>query len=393
MNALAPAKPKILAMLLGTLALCPWSPLLAQDHADDSYSAFNKAFLVKANGRTYYKINTVDSSIMRSWGQCLEIAVVEDVCERTHDSEQLNLLFDLLNNALLPENDGANWTRWDTWNDDIAWMGIAFIRGYEITGRHAYLDVAKDNWNRAYDRGWETTYGGGGIWEFMDNLKPGGKPSKNALSNDPMITIGCALYEATGDKNYLTKSKNIYAWVRARLFNPKTGQVNEGVSFPSYGASPSDGELLPSDNVYNSGSFVEAANCLYRWTGDKMYDDDALLAINHVVGAGPILHNDEETTDNQWAYRFIRGLSQFCTYNYWGELIPHSTTTTYYAWMLGNANAAWDQRDSQGLTWNNWTKPTNDTTPNPPNGVECSSAVSIWQELANVPQEDRIVRQ
>jgi predicted alpha-1,6-mannanase (GH76 family) len=373
-------------MLAITVTSLP-STLCAQNQADDTYNAFNAAFLVKSQGKTYYKSSTVDSSILRSWGQCLEIAVVEDVYERTYDPEQGSLVNSLLNNAMLPENDGKDWTRWDTWNDDIAWMGIAFIRGYKITGRSTYLTVVENNWNSAYDRGWDKSYGGGGIWECMDNLKPGGKPSKCALSNNPMVTIGCALYQATGDETYLTKSEQIYAWVREHLFDQATGQVNEGLSFPGYDTDTKE-QVQRSDNVYNSGSFIEAANCLYEMTGDKMYYEDALRAIKHIVREGPILHNDAETSDNQWAYRFIRGLAQFCNDNhYWGEPIPGSGKITYYAWMLGNADAAWNSRDSLNLTWNDWTRPTTDPKPN---GVECSSAVSIWQALA-IPPEEQII--
>jgi predicted alpha-1,6-mannanase (GH76 family) len=346
--------------------------------ADQSYAAFLKAFLTNSSAGTYFKTSIKDQTLLRSWGACLEIGVVEDVYERTFDPEQRRLLIALLDNAILPQNDGPVWTSWDGWNDDVAWMGIAFMRGFKLTGHRDYLHAVETNWNNTYKRGWDTAYGGGGIWECMDNLKPGGQPSKCALSNNPFILIGCELYEATGDVSYLTKSQEIYAWVRSQVFDVKTGQVNEGVAFQGY-KTDITATLQPSDNVYNSGSFIEAANALYRETGDPMYFKDALLAINHIVNEGPILHNNAEDGGSQWAYRFIRGLSQFCTYNgYWNTSIPHYAKT-YYDWVLGNANAAWSKRDSFDLTWNEWNRVTTDLDPK---GVECSSAVAIWQELA-----------
>src|SRR6185437_7098206 len=97
------------------------------------------------------------------------------------------------------------------------------------------LNQAISAWNMAYNRGWDSALGGG-IWENMDL-----KDAKCALSNDPMIIAGAALYQITGQSAYLAKCENIYAWVRNNIFNPTNGQIYEGVR--------SNGTMLVSDNV------------------------------------------------------------------------------------------------------------------------------------------------
>ncbi len=99
-----------------------------------------------------------------------------------------------------------------------------------------------------------------------------------------------------------------------------------------------DGSLLTGDNLYNNGTWVKAANTLYRVTGTQMYHDDALLTITHVINTEPILHSTAECCGNQWAYWFTQGLSEFATdNNQWG---------TYLSFMQNNANTAWSHRCS-----------------------------------------------
>lgn len=337
------------------------------DHvADASFAAFNANFLYRGEGKTYYTNTLLSKGHNRAgtWTGALDIAVAEDVYQRTHSSADRQLVSDLVTTFLAEEN--YDWKQ-DTWNDDIAWMVLTTIRGYQTVGNPAWLNQAVYGWNMAYDRGWTASIGGGGIWEDMNSLVTGdGTGSKCALSNNPMVTAALSLYQITGDDKYLAKAKGIYAWVRNNLFNATTGRIDECISFPR-GATV--GTLQPSDNAYNSGSFIEAANYLYRVTGDSMYYNDALLAANHTVSSAPILH-DGGQRDTQWQYRFFRGLSEFCTDN--------NLCDKYNDYMVANAKAAWSMRDSRNLTWNDWTKP---TSVDNPDAFMMTSAVAIWQQL------------
>ncbi len=324
--------------------------------ADVAFDAYNAAFLMKAGGRTFYKKSTVKPESNGTWVLALEIQLAEDVYERTHSGAHQQLVRDLLTSFVAKE--GTNWS-YDSWNDDIAWMVIMCVRGYEITRNPVLLKTAETQWKMAYDRGWDDTFGGG-IWE--DNNS---KFSKCALSNDPMIVAGCSLYRITHDATYLTRCKAIYAWVHDHIFDQTTGQVNEAIA--------KDGKQV-SDNVYNSGCFILAANCLHNVTGADNYYHDALLAADHVVKKHPILsHNARE--DNCWSDQFARGLGNLCRdNNLWDR---------YRSWMVANAKSAWSfRRTDLNVTWNDWKKPTpNDSC----SSFECLGAVVLQQLVPTGP--------
>ena len=115
----------------------------------------------------------------------LDIETAEDAYERTRSPLHWRLVNDLLN-GFLAQNNG-NWAD-NTWNDDMGWMSLALVQGYQITGNKTFLDKAIYAWNIAYNRGWDTKYGGGGVWENMDNFVHGdGRADKLALSNEPFV--------------------------------------------------------------------------------------------------------------------------------------------------------------------------------------------------------------
>ncbi len=342
----------------------PADPLT--ERADAAFDAWNNAFLVRDKGQTYYcrTLKTLGTESEGSWVFALDIEVAEDAYERSRTPQRRQLVIDLLD-SFLAQN-GHDWTG-NTWNDDIAWMTTALLRGFQLTGRKTYLDTATRAWNMAYDRGWDTRYGGGGVWENMDNFVHGeGKADKLALSNTSLVRPGLLLYRVTGDPAYLKKCQGMYAWIRNNVFDPKTGQVNEGVKW--FIGKPESGWLEKSNNVYNSGTFVEAANGLHRATGDEAYANDAVLAIQHVV-KNPVIA-DGGRYQTQWQYRFLKGLNEFAT--------DHGLWSTYRTWMVQNAEAAWGRRDGHDLTWNDWLKPTDDPKIN---ALETSSAAAIWQLL------------
>lgn len=321
--------------------------------AQAAFNAYNAAFLVQTNGLTYYKRSLTNNSYAGTWVQALEIQLAEDAYDRTKSVDAAQLVNKLTSTFLVKEN--YDWSL-DTWNDDIAWMTIACVRGYQITGNPALLNQAVSAWNMAYNRGWDSALGGG-IWENMAM-----KDAKCALSNDPMIIAGAALYQITGQSAYLTKCQNIYSWVRNTIFNPTNGIVYEGVS--------SNGTMLVSDNIYNNGAFINAANALHNITGATNYFQDALLAAKHVIDNNAILSNTGRG-DSTWQDQFVRGLANFAQDNQlWG---------LYNSWLTANANAAWNaRRMDSNITWNAWISP---TPTNDCYSLESLSAAVIQQVL------------
>jgi hypothetical protein len=334
--------------------------------AAQAYSAYNSAFLVQANGQAYYSttLTSVGAKAALMYTAANDIEVAEDAYQYNHGAADRSLIVTLLDTFLV--KNGTDWT-YDGWNDDIGWMANIFIRGYQFTGQANYLTEAENEWNMAYNRGWDSTLGGG-IYEQQ------GKPGKEALSNNPFIFEGVQLYQLSGDATYLTKAEAIYSWVRTNLVNTTSannalgfpGQVNQGIN--------GDGTLSSGDNVYNEGTWVVAATDLYRVTGVQQYHDDALLTITRRINKDTTLHSTSECCGNQWAYWITQGISDFATdTNQWG---------TYLAYLQNNANQAWSERCSLNLTWNDWTNTTNCSLPSDP--MEMGSAVGIWLNLPPV---------
>ncbi|BDI33546.1 hypothetical protein CCAX7_55970 [Capsulimonas corticalis] len=318
------------ATLLAAAALLSAPAVHAQNaaNADAAFNSFLSAYLVRSGGQTYFVdgLNKRDKAFF--WGQCYMITMVEDAYDRSPTPANKQLIIDLENSQI--NQDTTSWS-WDGWNDDVEWGIIAAIRAYKLTGNTTYRDVAANNWNMVWNRAWDGALGGG-VWENQDKF------SKCALSNDPLIITGCMLYQATGDATYLNKcTQQIYPWMRSHVFNTSTGQVNEGVD--------NTGALQPSQNVYNSGAFILAANALYKATGNQQYYNDAKLAADFIVNSTPTLYHNG--TDGSWADQFVRGLSRFARENnLWG---------TYSGWLNNQAAAAWNHRRTDlNLTDNNW---------------------------------------
>ncbi|WP_372515872.1 RICIN domain-containing protein [Streptantibioticus silvisoli] len=353
-----------MTLLLGAAGLL-LSPVAQADtplpSPDTVFQAWNNAFLVTGGSTgTYYtdELKSTGTERAGTWIAALDIEVAQDVYLRTHAPADRQRVSDLVNTFLT--DDGTTWTSWDGWNDDIAWMITATISGYQDTGDANWLNVATDQWNQTYNRGW-TGDGGGGIWENDTDY------SKCALSNDPMISTGVELYEITGDGSYLTKAEQIYDWMRGHVVNTSTGVVNECVAFPNGKSGTTT--LQASDNAYNAGSWIEAADNLYRVTGNSEYHDDAQRTADHFLNDVPIVANNQ-TRGSSYQYWLFKGISDFCT--------DADLCGRYDAWMRSNAAQAWNERNSADLTWNDWTEPTNDSNPD---AFEMNGMVGLFQVL------------
>ncbi len=348
-----------------TCILLTTSSVHAQSEAGPAYDAFNSAFLIQANGQTYYASTYASQGTTPEdeWVAALSITVAEDAYQYNHSQSQRNLVISLLNSLAYYNGPNSQFGNWQTdgWDDNLAWMVNVFLRGYQQTGIASYLTEAEAGWNNGYNQGWDTSFKGGGIWENTY------KTEKCALSNDPFIFEGVALYQITGDVNYLTKAEAIYSWTRTNLVTP-SGQVN--------GCVLTSGKPGTSANAYDSGSFLKAANDLYRVTGQQNYYNDALLVADFAVAQtsqpnGPtVLTNGSEGTGNQYAYWLTLGLSQFATNaNLWSKYEP---------WLLQNATSAWSQRNNLNLTWNQWDAATPSTSFD---ATVMTSAAAIWQHM------------
>ena len=325
--------------------------------ADSSYYYYNKAFLLEKknskDGLTYYRENQNSNQWAYFWNQALIILMVEDRYYFRKDESLKPLITDLLNAFLEHEknsktNDIMDLT-WNDFQDDLLWAGLAFIRGYQITGNEQFLKQAKWDWEFLYNRGYDTTLGGGIWWDIH-------KGNKSGLSNNPAVSMACYLYESTGDEKYLEQAKDIYGWIYTTLREPN-GAIDENIN--------KDGKKTGSYNVYNVGAFIEAANALHRVTGNEIYADHAKQSIQFVmrdrVDENGIMSKWHR--DGTWQSEFARGMGLFVKdNNLWDYQTDYTSARkpiTYYEWMRKNADTALDTRELvNNITFNEWAKQT-----------------------------------
>ena len=312
--------------------------------ADAAFNAFNAAYLVSSGGQTYYTHSLSNRSNDGTWTEALSIQGAEDAYERTGTPANQTLVNNLCTTFL--SVNPAPWS-WDGWNDDLGWDSLVLIRGYQMTGNTAFLNAAESGFNFAFNRGWDTQYNGGGIWEQQPaNMPVGQLANKCPLSNDSLCQVALMIYQSTGDTTYLNKANQIYNWVWGHLFNPATGQV--------YGAVAQNGTVDMSTALYNEGTFLDLAALMYKITGNGNYLRDAQNTITYAQNnytSGGIMSSGDQGL-NTWSAEFARGLGHLVKWN-------PSLLNTYYNFMTNNANAAWGcRRTDKNVSWIQWTAQT-----------------------------------
>jgi len=354
-----------LSILLLLLAGSTIASGFTATNADTIFTAYNSAFYVTNGGNAYYKTDSGSGSGAGWWTFAEEIEMAEDCYARSGSASFSNAVSTLCNG--FASVNGTDWT-YDEYNDDMTWAVIAFARGYLVTGNMTFLSEAESNFNAMYSRGWDTNFTGGGLWWST------AKGGKNACINGPAAVAACYLYSLSGDSLYLAKAEACYAWERGVLFNTNSGAIDDSISTTTgYNTWAS---------TYNQGTFIGAADFLYRITRLPFYYQDAILAAkyteNSIASAGILPDYGSGDSDfggfngifARWAAQFARDQ------NLW---------SAYGPWFNTNANAAWNVRNTNNLSWYDWSGSTPAGT-NVLTSWACSDSVIIMQVgLTNAP--------
>jgi hypothetical protein len=312
-------------------------PVYVETLADVAFDAYNNAYLIQTQnglGVDYYVSSLTNRNTESGWGYAIDIEGAIDAYERTLSPVRQQLVHSLCIDLLLvtPTNGWAG----DGWNDDIGWESLVMIRGYQKTGDTNFLLAAEYGFNMAFARGWDTNTFNGGIVELQ------GDPGKNPLACDSLLQTTCMIYQSTGDTNYLNRALQIYSWVRTYLF--QAGLICGSIDVTN--------GVNTTPNLYNQGTFLDCANLMHDITGQQNYYTDALQTVeftrNNITDDGIFSTGTGPLT---WAAEFARGLGHFVSDN--------NLWSTYYPWMLANANAAWGcRRLDYNVSWNEWVAPT-----------------------------------
>jgi uncharacterized protein YyaL (SSP411 family) len=350
----------------------PDPPSLTGAAAQQALAAFDKAFYSGTAGSGSYR-DSATTGLADFWKEAEMIETVEDYYKLTGDPAYKRLAIALCQGVI--GRYGSSWTYiyratdhrliGQRANDDVLWMVIAFTRAYAISGDRTYLNMARQNFDRAYGRAWSTTLGGGLWWRT-----PTDRPEKNTTTNAPAVVAAAGLYKTTHVGKYLTEAKTIYGWMRGHLFDAQTGRVYDSLVPRGTGVS-----IVNTQFTYNQGSFIGAADMLHGLTGDRSYYDDALRALAYTradLTQRGILQNDSVKPDQdsggfkgifaRWALAFTRD----------------NHITSYDPWFRLNADMAWSQRNAADVVGWQWTAKTGTDALY---SWDCSAAVAMMEVL------------
>jgi Glycosyl hydrolase family 76 len=356
----APSQPPLSASPTPTIL----PPPVAAARAAAALRSFNAAFLRSGAGRGPHFTTSTAGGYADFWRQAEMTEMVEDAYDGTHDPQYAGLVVQLEAQTLTAY--GTSWLN-RPWNDDIMWGVLAALRAYQISGDAQYLTVARSNYDAAYARGWSRTFGGGIWWSTAQTQKP-------VTSTAPAVIAACMLYKDTRAASYLGQAKSMYAWMRATLYDTNTGAVYDHVSSGPGGKGV---RVDKAQLTYNQGSFIGAADALYRITGQRSYFDDALRTLTHTQASlttGGILQS-EATVRHRDGGGFKGIFARYAV-----RFVREYGLTRFEPWFAANAAAAWSARNARGLIGQDWTVPT-------PNSAllfawDCSAAVVLLEAVA-----------
>lgn len=219
---------------------------------------------------------------------------------------------------------------WNTFYDDMEWMGLATFRAYEATNDITWKTAAIDLWNMIKG-GWTTVNGGGIMWAS------GNPNSKNACSNAPAMILAAKLYKLTGEQTYLDWAKKIQVWMADSLVDANTGLVWDGVGNHNYG----------NCYTYNQGTYMGGCVELYNITKEQKYLDAAIKVADYVTNPasvekkfsmGGILTGEGTADGGLFKGVFMRYLQQFIRY----KILDPERQEIYIRYFLENGKSVWN---------------------------------------------------
>jgi hypothetical protein len=148
----------------------------------------------------------------------------------------------------------------DRYYDDNAWMAMALVESYEITGNRKWLDRATETL-RFVLSGYDSKLGGGIYWREKD------KPSKNTCSSAPAAAACLAIYDHTRNKELLLRAENLYEWTKKTFQDPSDYLYWDNIDLKE--------KLDKTKWSYNSALMLRTAKHLSRVTRKVHYKEDA----------------------------------------------------------------------------------------------------------------------
>lgn len=220
------------------------------------------------------------------WPQAHAMDVLVDAYMRT-GGKQYKQLFPLWWDGMPRYNFACKMNPKDAWwnvfVDDMEWMVLAQIRMFEATGDKMYINKAR----QMYDDWIWTTWGpeDEAPWYGGITWKTDVDKSKNACSNGPAALIAARLCRFYDKAKFKGgKKREAYLSEAVKIYTWEKNHLFDRKSGAVYDSMNGKGEIQRSwIFTYNIGTFLGAAHELFLITGDRQYLDDAALAADYVI--------------------------------------------------------------------------------------------------------------
>ena len=276
------------------------------------------------------------------WGDAEMFEIVLDALETTGDQQYATMFENLYTNFISRKtNNWISGSGYNQFNDDIAWICIACIRAYLLTGVTKYKTTAKTNFDGMFARA--DCYGND-LLQWKHNSGQG----TNSCINGPAAVCACYLAIAEADESYYDKARKTYMAERGKLFEMSNGKPT-GAVWDSY--DQASGNYNKWCSTYNQGTNLGAAIMLYNHYGEQMFKDDADAIIrwseSHMANSQGLIHVCQTVSGDLCGFKgiMIRYLRMYA---------ESFNAPSHYAWIAKNAYHAWNNRNSAGITSSAW---------------------------------------
>ena len=230
------------------------------NHFYNQYGTYGPSY------KAYYWKDDNHTSRMDFWTQQEAIEMLIDAYNINPSTDFLNKIQYLYNGVR--DGYGLLWSS-NIYNDDVTWGALMCIRAYHLTNDGGQLTMAENNFNMMWNRAWDTTALGGGLWWNTNNN------TKNTCVNAPAVICAMLLYQATGDTTYKNKAKMIMDWMVSKLYVASTGEVK--------GAIIPDGTITEGALTYTQGTFIGACDMLRTYYPSVDYLGMGKNAMNYAM--------------------------------------------------------------------------------------------------------------
>lgn len=233
--------------------------------ADSAQAALSLGFWSPTG--QYYLENNAGNADFNYWWQAHGLDALNDGYQRTKSADYLTRMRQLQQGT--KTKNGNSYL--NDFYDDMEWQALACLRAFELTKDPEYKATATLLW-ADIKLGWNEQQGGGIAWRKSQ------RSYKNTPANAPAAILAARLYILDRNPDDLAWAQKIYTWQKAKLVEPASGLVWDGVNRLGDNQTDKDWRF-----TYNQGTFIGAGVALYRATQQSSYLEDATRTANYVL--------------------------------------------------------------------------------------------------------------